>query len=393
MPHQLINLSPDLKRLWEEGLEIDIKDSHLLVDHVPYLNSDKEIKYGTLVSTLHLAGDVTIKPDTHVVYFIGEHPCNKDGSIITQIQHSSSCQKLSNNIIINHSFSNKPLDGYPDYFSKMTHYIEIISAPAKSVDDRVTEKTFKVIEPEDSQSVFNYIDTNSTRAEINIVSQKLEKQKIAIIGLGGTGSYILDLIAKTPVQEIHLYDGDTFLQHNAFRAPGAPSTEKLKNRIMKTDYFKEIYSNMHRYIIPHTKFIELTNIEELAELDFVFLCLDRSEIKKCLLDYLENRDIQFIDVGIGLEKVDEQLLGIVRVTSSTKKKRNHIKDKGRISFSDVKDNEYSKNVQVADLNALNASLAVIKWKKLCGFYQDLEKENFTTYSINVSQLLNEDNDS
>ncbi|WP_318271316.1 ThiF family adenylyltransferase [Sphingobacterium cellulitidis] len=46
---------------------------------------------------------------------------------------------------------------------------------------------------------------------------KLERQKIAIIGLGGTGAYILDMVAKTPVKEIHLFDGDSFDQHNAFR--------------------------------------------------------------------------------------------------------------------------------------------------------------------------------
>jgi hypothetical protein len=37
-------------------------------------------------------------------------------------------------------------------------------------------------------------------------------------GLGGTGSYILDLVSKTPVNEILLFDSDDFLQHNAFRS-------------------------------------------------------------------------------------------------------------------------------------------------------------------------------
>ena len=55
--------------------------------------------------------------------------------------------------------------------------------------------------------------------------------------------------------------------------------------------------------------------------------------------------------------------------------------------------EYSTNIQIADLNMLNAALAVIKWKKLCGFYQDLEREHNCTYSINVNQLLSEETDS
>ena len=39
----------------------------------------------------------------------------------------------------------------------------------------------------------------------------------------------------------------------------------------------------------------------------------------------------------------------------------------------MEDDEYATNIQIADLNALNALMAVIKWKKLSGFYQDLKK--------------------
>jgi hypothetical protein len=47
--------------------------------------------------------------------------------------------------------------------------------------------------------------------------------------------------------------------------------------------------------------------------------------------------------------------------------------RGRVSFEDGADgNEYNRNIQIADLNALNAALAVIKWKKLFGFYRDMK---------------------
>jgi tRNA A37 threonylcarbamoyladenosine dehydratase len=94
-------------------------------------------------------------------------------------------------------------------------------------------------------NVFNYPDTNSSRAGIEFLNRKFENQKIAIIGLGGTGSYILDQVAKTPVKEIHIFDADVFQLHNAFRSPGAVSSEKLEaeNGIMKVDYYYGIYSN------------------------------------------------------------------------------------------------------------------------------------------------------
>lgn len=54
------------------------------------------------------------------------------------------------------------------------------------------------------------------RANINFINDKFKGMRIGIIGLGGTGSY-LDLVAKTPVDEILLFDDDEFLLHNAFR--------------------------------------------------------------------------------------------------------------------------------------------------------------------------------
>lgn len=394
MSHKLIDLSPDLKKLRDEGFEVEIRASYLLINSVPYLNSNKEIKLGALVSELTLAGDRTTTPKTHVVYFIGEHPCHKDGSLISQVGNSSKNQTLADGLVVNHSFSNKPHGGYVDYYEKMTTYNKIISSPAQSINDSVTANTFKVVESMDEESVFHYMDTNSSRADINLISDKLKTHKIGIIGLGGTGSYILDLVAKTPVQEIHLFDGDVFVQHNAFRAPGATSIEKLREAPKKTDYFQEIYSKMHRHIFSHSDYITSSNIDQLLGMDFVFICIDKGNIKELIVNKLEESEISFIDTGMGVEVVNDMLIGIIRVTTSTEEKRKHIREKERIPFSDGNGNDdYSKNIQIADLNALNASLAVIKWKKLCGFYNDFEKEHHSTYSLDVNMLLSEDNDS
>jgi hypothetical protein len=389
MPHALIDHNSDLKRLYDDGLEIEIRNGFLLVHHVPYVNREKVIKYGTLVSSLELAGDKTIKPGTHVIHFVGESPCHKDGSIIGQIQHASGANRLAEGVVVDHSFSNKPANGYPDYYSKVTTYVGIIAGPAKSLDDGVTEKTFAVIEPEPDESVFNYIETNSSRAGIGAITSKLRGQRIAIIGLGGTGSYILDFLAKCPVAEIHLFDDDDFLSHNAFRAPGAPTAEELRGRVKKTAYFAQIYSKMHRHVIDRGSYIHPTNFAELLEMDFVFLSFE-GELKRQLVEYLVENMIRFIDAGMGIHTVkgEDQLVGVLRVTSTSESKRDHVRQ--RIPFTTGENNEYSQNIQIAELNALNATMAVIKWKKMCGFYQDLENEHHTTYSINVSQLLNED---
>ena len=69
MSQSLISRSRDLKRLRDEGYDLEIRSGYLLVKDVPYVNSRREVKRGILVSTLTLAGDVTTTPDNHVAYF------------------------------------------------------------------------------------------------------------------------------------------------------------------------------------------------------------------------------------------------------------------------------------------------------------------------------------
>ena len=389
MSHKLINHSPDVKKLRNDGYEVEVVGNHLLIHSVPYLNTKKEVVKGTLITNVSIANNQVTKPSTHVIHFIGEFPCNIDGTIIRQLQHSSRTTKLTDKIVVNHSFSNKPANGYQNYYDKMVQYTNIISSPAKHVDSGVTAQTFKVIEFLDEDSVLNYSDTNSSKSEIDAINQKLSGLKVGIIGLGGTGSYILDFIAKTFVGEIHLFDGDTFLQHNAFRAPGAPSVKQLNDSVLKVDYLHGIYSKMHKHIITHGLFINESNVGMLKGMDFVFVCIDKSEIKKLIFRKLEHEGVDFIDTGIGVERVDDSLIGMVRTTTSTKDKRDHVWN-SCVSFADDENDEYKSNIQIAPLNSLNASFAVIKFYKQYGVLNDLEKEHQSTYSINVNQMVSDE---
>ena len=391
MSQRPISRSADLKKLREEGYDLEIRSGCLLVKDVPYVNSIKEVKRGILVMKLVLADDETARPDDHVAYFDGDHPCWEDGTEIAKIKHGSGERSLAEGVTIRHSFSAKPKpdDFYPDYYAKVTTYVGIISGPAWRID-KSTAQTHPFIEPEqDGDEPFNYTDNASSRAEIVAVTQKMTLKKIAIVGLGGTGSYVLDLVAKTPVKEIHAYDGDIFYQHNAFRSPGAASGDELRAKLPKVTYFKNLYSKMHRGIIDHAVYIDAANVEELRSMDFVFLCLDSGPAKKVIVEKLEEFNLPFIDVGMGIQLNNGALGGIVRVTTSTSAKRDHLRD--RVSFGDTaRGNEYDRNIQIADLNALNATLAVIKWKKLFGFYRDLKSEHHSQYSIDGNLLVNAD---
>ena len=379
----------DLKRLRDEGYFVQIRGGFLVMRKVPYVNAQREVRTGTLISSLTMAGDETRTPDTHVIHFDGDFPCRSDGTPIQQISHQSGDIDLGHGLKAKHSFSSKPESGYTDYFYKMTTYAAILSGPAEVLRPEVSPRTFRTPE-EEEDSVFNYTETASDRVGIGALTEKLEGEIIAIIGLGGTGSYVLDFVAKTPVREIRLFDGDEFLQHNAFRAPGAPTIEELREAPKKVDFLKGIYSRMHRGIVAHAAALNGDNLHFLDGITFAFLSMDAGEVKRLVVEKLEALGVAFVDVGMGLELDEGSLGGILRVTTSTPEKRDHV-HQGRISFAGGGEKDiYASNIQVADLNALNAVLAVIKWKKLRGFYRDLEQEHNCTYTTDGNMLLNGD---
>ncbi|MBJ7410248.1 MAG: ThiF family adenylyltransferase [Phenylobacterium sp.] len=386
--------NPDLARVAADGYELAVRYGHLVITGVPYVNSRKEVRLGTLVSDMSsISGDVTASPvQQHVAMWAGEHPCDASGVPLRYLQHSSNEQVLGPGLTVNHSFSSKPAEGYRDYHHKLTTYVSMIERHAQEIDSNVSARTHRFVESDDADSPFQYPDTASGRVGITNVARKLQLSRVGIFGVGGTGGYILDQVAKTPVREIAIFDDDTFLQHNAFRAPGAPSAEELRALPKKVHYFAGIYSRMHRGIVPHDFAISEETVGQVGHFDFAFICMDPGTPKRLLVEHLERHGIPFIDVGMGVELVDDALTGLLRVTTSTPQKRDHVRDKRRISFADGgKDQVYSSNIQIADLNAMNALLAVIRWKKLFGFYAaDPTSEHYATYAISGNHITNED---
>ena len=388
---ELINHNPDLQRLVNEGYDVQISNGYLVIGHIPYVNKESQVLYGALITTLDLTGDKTAKPKDHVVKWSGEYPCHSNGSQLEKLVNNPKIsEQIRSDLVATCIFSHKPEGGYPDYYQKMTTYIRIVSHEARALDPEATAKTFPVYKLNEEESVFNYLDTASSRAGITSINERLKQGKIAIVGMGGTGSYVLDLVAKTMVEEIHIFDGDYFFQHNAFRSPGGPSVEELSRKPTKVEWFSEIYSKMRRNIVPHFQYVEESNFENLKEMSFVFLCLDSGDSKQMIEEFLTVNKISFVDVGMGLNIQNGSIGGLVRVTTSTPDFSQHLKS--RVPYTSDEENQYSSNIQISEMNALNAVLAVIKWKKVCGFYADIQHEHHTVYGISSNIITNEETD-
>lgn len=392
MSQRPISLSPDLSRLRAEGYDLRVERGFLVVRDVPYLDTAGTIVRGTLVKALTLAGDVADAPGNHTVLLAGPMPHDGQGQPMTNVVHSPTRQEPLPGLPVDYLLSHKPAQGYPDFYQLITTYVNVLSKHAQGADPDVTAQTFPVIEAaEDDDGPFLYIDTASARAGITAVNAKVESQKIAIVGLGGTGAHVLDLIAKSPVARIDLYDRDLLLQHNAFRYPGAVPVEVLKAKPAKVDYLAEKYSVMRRGIVPHAYHIDEGNVSELAGADFVFLAVDDNPSRAMIARWLEAAGKPFIDVGMGLFEADGSIGGQLRVTSSFPGHRDHLWDeRHRLPTSSSADELYRQNVQIVDLNSFNAGLAVMRWKRHLGVFADLSREHNSVYAVDGNDILNED---
>jgi ThiF family len=389
---RLVRNSADLQRLVSEGYTVRIVNGYLVIDDIPYVDATQTIEWGSFLCPLDLAGEQTTKPSNHVMAFVGSTPCSKDGGEISPGFASPGLTynwAASPELTPSVGFSQKPrLEGYVDFYEKVTTYAAILIGSAQAIDPDVTPLQGKPFTTDESDGVFVYLDTFSSRAGITARSKRLELAKVVIVGLGGTGAYIFDLLAKTPICNIHLYDGDVFSTHNAFRAPGAATLDELNARMKKVDHYATRYSAMRRQIHPHPVNMTDANVAELLDADFVFLAMDSGPDKQVIISALVAAGIAFIDTGVGVGDDPNGIAGQVRVTTALPAANDHVVRGSLISIVAGDAAEYDTNLQVAELNMAAAVMAVIRFKKWIGFYADSEGELHSSYRIDTNEILN-----
>lgn len=396
MSRRPISRSNDLRRLEADGFTVAVVGGHLVIRDVPFVDRACVVhRDGALIMALTLAGEVAAAPGDHTASFSGGVPCNERGEELATIINDKPAAgpSLGEGLLVTATFSMKPAtnDGrYPNFYEKVTKYVAAISPYATALDPTATARVHRPVSPDDEDDApFHYVDTATSRAGINAVNAKLRGEVVAIVGLGGSGEYILDLVTKTEVEAIHIFDEDEFLTHNAFRGPGAPSIEELNGRPLKVERFASIYGRMHRNITPHPYSVTEDNAAELREMTFVFLAIDDPTAKPPVIAELLDAQIPFIDVGMGIELVNGHLTGIVRTTLVTPDQSAHLAT--RIPTTDPdRGAVYRSNIQTAELNARNATDAVIRWKKYRGVYADLGTEHSSALSIATNSVVNSD---
>ncbi|RAA04938.1 ThiF family adenylyltransferase [Ralstonia pseudosolanacearum] len=352
------------------GLQVTVQGAHLLLHNVPVVDNQRQLQLGTLVVTLVYTDSQVTPPATHQAWLDGPFPCFADGSTMEQLRHSDVAGGMvAPGVPARFYFSNKDegWTGYATHFDQLMHYWRIITDQARVIDPHCTRPLgsgLPHVAPRTDP--FRYPDACSVRGNFVMVSERLANLSVAIVGLGGTGSYVLDQVAKTPVREIHLFDGDVFELHNAFRAPAAAQESDFGRP--KVTYFAELYDPMRSGIVQHPSYVTDANVGLLGQFDFVFVCVDKGPARRLICSHLINRGVPFIDCGMDMSlSTAQQIFGTCRVTVATSAKNNHFFERAP-TMEDAGDALYDQNIQIADANALNAVLAVMRWKQHFGFY-------------------------
>ena len=257
---------------------------------------------------------------------------------------------------------------YADAWHALRNYCLVVAASAQAWGNQ---------EPQQAERVFQFEILGENTPDIKAWQDKAANQKIGIVGLGGVGMWILDLMSKTDVGEIRAWDGDHIEGRNLVRAPGWAGQDAIGQS--KAEYFGQLYSQFRTGISVFPEYLDpYGSCESLDGLDFVFVAIDNTETRSALCERLERMGTPFIDVGMGVERNQGEVRGSLQVFFSGRDAR-----RWRIgipTITGVGEQEYHV-LQLADLAALNASLAVGLWRRYIEQYAADSKEWFVRYMV------------
>jgi len=377
MSSQLVCPDGSLERLAAEGINFGIVDNKIIVA-VPYLDAAGELKRGYLGDPLNLPDGSTIGvPENHQMYFAGGEPHQINGaSLLPIIGQAEAAYPLFGDIVSRYHLSHKLKDSsgafreYVSLFEKVRQYVRVIGGPAmakyRNCELYVGDVNFGV----DRESPFVFPDAHSAAAGLEQLNDSLRSLSIGIVGLGGTGGYILDFIAKTPVKNIKLIDGDKYLVKNSFRSPGTSVSQDFMRP--KVQLYADRYRTFRSGIEPIAEHLTDENAHIIDDCNFVFVSVDKGSSRREISAILDARLKSYIDVGLGLERTDDGLIGMIRTTFVDDNTRDRVLGEKALPMLTPEQEEYVSNIQIGELNALNAALAVMRFKSHFGFYRDTD---------------------
>ena len=406
MSSTLISRSPDLSALATAEYSLEVRGAYLIVKHIPYVTEDGEIQFAEIVTNLDITGaagdEITTQPSDHTIWWTGDIPYTADGE---RMEEYLVCNKweqgrdIGEGIKVSTQWSRKPKEGgqtrgYKDYREKIETYVAEVGGQAEAINPGILEAARKGGESIVTSSMrFAYTDTSGYRNGTKGIENRIEEDIVAVIGVGGTGSYLVDVLAKTNVKELHLFEDDVMELHNAFRVSGAARVEELNGKKLKIDWHEERYKEVRKEgLYVHGIKIDSENFEELRNCTTAFIAVDDLTARRKIQKACAAMDILHVSVGIGLEiegENNDQIGGMVKIETNFKPNDGMNETEGNPDGEqEPMGNVYSSNIQTAELNMLGAALAIAEWKAIRGIYRNERDEgnDTTIYSVTTGEI-------
>lgn len=130
--------------------------------------------------------------------------------------------------------------------------------------------------------------------------RKLEDTYVAVVGVSGTGSHVIQQLAYLGVKKFLLIDSDEVHPTNLNRLIGAneKDLDKPKTEIGER-LIKFINTNTEVKTIPDT-FVGSEGISALKEVDFVFGCMDKDGARLVLTEFCKAYKKPYLDIATGI---------------------------------------------------------------------------------------------
>lgn len=184
------------------------------------------------------------------------------------------------------------------------------------------ERTFivgdrwRLLSSQDSQKMPAYFDRN-IRAFGGDIQHVLGDLKVGVVGCGGTGSAVIEQLARLGVRKFTLIDPDTLSETNVTRVYGSTLSDVGKPKVdVLGDYIESIMPGITTDRIMGS-LINETNAKKLSFCDVIFGCTDANAPRLLLSRIATHMLVPVIDCGVLLSSgKDGELLGIYgRVTT------------------------------------------------------------------------------
>jgi len=147
---------------------------------------------------------------------------------------------------------------------------------------------------------------------------RLRNARVAVFGVGGVGGYVVEVLARSGVGELHLVDNDTVSLSNLNRqiialhsTLGRPKVEVAEERIHDI--------NPHCKVVKHPLFYLPENADEidLGQMDYVVDCIDTVTAKVELISRCHKMGIPLLSCMGAANKTDATAFRVSDIYKTT----------------------------------------------------------------------------